>query len=232
MSENEKNKLLMYETVITYLQENKDIISTYPSFPDALSKLKKAINEIKIKDIELTSNVLGKTIFVNSAKEDLIFTIIPITISIYNFAKEKNNIELKEKTRLTQSYYTRLRNIELVEQSLAIEHFTKKYLHGLIKYGITKNSVLELNTKILKFKNALNTFNNNLITLSSNSKTISLIDQFAEADNVMVNQIDKLVEPLNLENEEFYKDYLAIRSMKYFEEEGEEEYSLEVEIEE
>ena len=229
MSENENNKLLMYELIITYLLENNDIISYNPSFSDAISKLKEAINEIKFKDIELSSDVLGKTVLANKAKEDLIFTITPVTTSLFNFAKEINNIELKVKTRLTLSHYARLRDVELLEQSLAIMHFAKKNLNGLMKYGITKNSIQALSIKILIYKNALN---KKLITFASNKTTLSLSDSFTKAENVLINQMDKLVEPLNLEYEEFYNDYLSIRSMKYFEEDGEEEYSLEEEVEE
>jgi hypothetical protein len=229
MSEYEKNKLLMYEIVITYLLENIDIISYNPTFLNAISKLKYAIERIKFKDIELSSDILRKTILTYKAKEDLIFTIIPVTTSLNNYAKEKNNIKLKEKTRLTQSYYIRLRDTELIEQSLAIIYFAKKYFKGLGKYGITKNSIQTLNIEILKFKNTLN---NKSITFASNSTNISLVDSFTVAENVLTNQIDRLVEPLNLENQEFYNDYLTIRSMKYFEESEEEEYSLEEEFEE
>jgi hypothetical protein len=88
MSDNEKNKLLMYKIVITFLLENKDIISYNPSFSIAISKLKDAINKIKMKDMEISSNILGKTIITSEAKEDLIFTVILVTASQNNFAKK------------------------------------------------------------------------------------------------------------------------------------------------
>jgi hypothetical protein len=219
----------MYEMVITYLQENKDIISYNSSFSYAISKLRNAIDEIKLKDRELSSDVFGKTILTNKAKEDLIFTVIPLTTSLYNFAKEKNNLELKEKTRLTQSHCARLRDIELVNQSIAIMHLAIKNFDGLGKYGITKKTVQGLNIKILKFKNALN---NKLFKFASSSTALSLNAAFTEAENILINEMDKLVEPFSMENEEFYNDYLSIRSMEYFEESEEEEYSLEEEVKE
>jgi hypothetical protein len=228
MSDNEKNKILMYEMIITYLLENKDVISYNPSFSNAISKLKEATEEIKLKDTEIFFDVLGKTIIANKAREVLILTVIPVTASLYNFAKEKNNIELKEKTRLTRSHFARLRDFELINQSFAIMYNAKKNLYGLGKYGITKKSIQELNIKILRFKNALN---NKSITFASGSTTLSLNELYYEAENILKNQLDKLVEPFSMENEEFYNDYLSIRSMEYFEEtEEEEEYSLEEEV--
>ena len=226
MSDSEKNRMSMYETVITYLLENKDVISINRSFSHAISKLRKVIDEIKIKDKELSSDALEKTIITNEAKDDLIFALVPVTSALYNFAKESANIELKEKVRLSQSNLVRLRDNELLNKSIAVHHFAGIYISKLGKFRIKKNVLHALNQKIEKFRDALD---NKIVTFVSSNAVLSLNASFQDAENILNNQLDKLMEPFSDEYEEFYDDYLSIRSMEYFEEYEDE--SLEMEIE-
>lgn len=227
MSDNEKNRLSMYETVIMYLLENKDIISVNRSFSYAITKLRKTIDEIKIKDRELSSDTLEKTILTYNAKDELVFALVPVTAALYNFAKESGNLELKEKCRMSQSTLVRLRDNELLNKSIAMHHFAVNFLTRLGKYGIKKNVLQELNNKIEKFRDALD---NKIVTFVSSNAVLALNASFQDAENILNNQLDKLMEPLNDEYEEFYDDYLSIRSMEYVEEYEDE--SLEIENEE
>jgi hypothetical protein len=227
MSDSEKNRLSMYETVIMYLLENKDIISVNRSFSFTINKLRKAIDEIKIKDKELSSDTLEKTILTYNAKDELIFALVPVTAALYNFAKENGNIELKEKCRMSQSNLVRLRDNELLNKSIAMHHFALNYFSRLGKFGIRKNTLQDLNNKIEKFRNALD---NKIVTFVSSNAVLSLNASFQEAERILNDQMDKLMEPFNDENEEFYDDYLSIRSMEYVE--GYEDESLEIENEE
>jgi hypothetical protein len=215
MGDNEKSKLTMYETVITYLLENRDIISVNRSFSHTISRLRKAIDEIKVKDRELSSDTMEKTLLAYKIKDELIFTLIPITSALYSIARETGNIELKEKTRLSQSYFIRLRDTELVNISLAIHQLAVRNSYRLGKHNITKTMVHNLKDKTEKFRDALD---NKIITFVSSNAALSLKSAFQDADDILTNQMDKLMEPLSDEYEEFYDDYLAIRSNEYFEE--------------
>ncbi|MCX6149199.1 MAG: hypothetical protein NTX22_01600 [Ignavibacteriales bacterium] len=224
MSDNEKNKLSMYQTVISYLNENRDIISTNRSFYYAISKLRKAMDEIKVRDKELSSDALEKTITTYNAKDELLFSLVPITTALFTFARESGNIELKEKTRISHSHLIRLRDSELANKAFAILQYAMSNLSKLNKYGVLKSTLQELNLKIESFRDALDS---KIITFVSSTAALSLNASFQEAENILNNQLDKLVEPLNLEYEEFYDDYLSIRAMESFEETEEDDLILE-----
>lgn len=225
MGDNEKSKLTMYETVITYLLENRDIISINRSFSYTISKLRKAIDDIKGRDRELSSDTMEKTLFAYKLKDELILTLVPITSALYTIARETANIELKEKTRVAQSYFVRLRDMELVHISLAIHQLAVRHANRLGKHNISKNMVRDLNNKIEMFRDALD---NKIITFVSSNAALSLQSAFQDAEDILVNQLDKLMEPLSDEYEEFYDDYLAIRSNEYFEDLEDERLEMEV----
>ena len=226
MNDEERKKLTMFENVITYLLENKDIILSNSLITQTIPRLRKIIDEIKLRDRELSSNTLEKTIVADYARQDLIFSILPISNSLFCFAKENADIGLKQKTRLSQSQLFRLKENELINKSSTIQYYATSILPRLHKFGITKNMIQKLNMKTEQFKNALD---KKITSFVSNNTVVSLSASFLAAEKIIETQLDELVETYIDEYEEFYDEYQEIRSMENNEELEEE---LEIETEE
>ncbi|RJP74495.1 MAG: hypothetical protein C4539_00065 [Ignavibacteriales bacterium] len=224
MSDNDKKRLSMYENVISFLQENRDIISLNRSFYYSLSKLRKMVDEIKIRDKELSSDTLEKTVKTYNAKDELILSLVSITAALYNFARERNDITLKEKTRISQSFFVRLRDVELINRASGIYQIASLNFNALQKYKVTKELMHDLKAKLDRFSSALDTKVNSFIT---GDAAVALSNSFNEAESIINNQLDKLVEQFDSVFPEFYDDYLMIRSMENIEEGEEEEMEME-----
>lgn len=224
MSDNDKKRLSMYENVISFLQENRDIISLNRSFYYSLSKLRKMVDEIKIRDKELSSDTLEKTVKTYNAKDELILSLVSITAALYNFARERNDITLKEKTRISQSFFVRLRDVELINRASGIYQIASLNFNALQKYKVTKELMQDLKAKLDRFSSALDTKVNSFIT---GDAAVALSNSFNEAESIINNQLDKLVEQFDSVFPEFYDDYLMIRSMENIEEGEEEEMEME-----
>jgi len=224
MSDNDKKRLSMYENVISFLQENRDIISLNRSFYYSLSKLKKMVDEIKIRDKELSSDTLEKTVKTYNAKDELILSLVSVTAALYNFARERNDITLKEKTRISQSFFVRLRDVELINRASGIYQIANLNSNVLQKYKVTKQAIQDLKAKLDRFSSALDTKVNSFIT---GDAAVALSNSFNEAESIINNQLDKLVEQFDSVFPEFYDDYLLIRSMENIEEGEEEEMEME-----
>jgi hypothetical protein len=224
MSDNDKKRLSMYENVISYLQENRDIISLNRSFYYSLSKLRKMVDAIKIRDKELSSDTLEKTVITYNAKDELILALISVTAALYNFARQRNDITLKEKTRVSQSFFVRLRDVELINKASGIYQIANLNFNDLQKFNVTKESMQDLKAKLDRFSSALDTKVNSFIT---GDAAVALSNSFNEAESILSNQLDKLVEQFDSIFPEFYDDYLLIRSMENIEETEEEEMELE-----
>ena len=227
MNELVKSKLSLYESVISYLLENSDIISGNRSLSYAISKLREAIDEIKLKDKMITSSNLEKIILANQTKDDLIETLLPISNSLFFYACKTTDLVLKVNSRLSQSYLYRLTDNELYNKCCAIKQFALNKLPYLHKYGISKSVIQELGNKIEIFKSAQI---DKSISLISNKPDSSLNNSYQEVENILVNQLDKLVEQYCDDYTEFYNDYLSIRTGELTDDYEEE--SVEMELEE
>jgi hypothetical protein len=226
MNEIEKNRISMYENVITYLLENSDIISGNRSLSYGISKLREAIDEIKLKDRMLTANNLEKIIIANKSKDDLISALLPISNSLFIYAGKTGDLLLKLKCRLSQSLLYRITDAELYNKCSAIKQFALMKLPNLYKYGITKNVIQELGNKIEAFKNAQIEKSISLITDRSDNV---LSNSHLEIEKILVNQLDKVVEQYCDDYTEFYNDYLAVRSGEMLDEYEAESEELELE---
>lgn len=226
MNDEERKKLTMFENVITYLSENKDIISGNHLITNALTQLRSVIDEIKIKDRELSSNTLEKTIAADSARYDLIFSFLPISNSLFCFAKENSELGLKVKTRLSPSQLFRFMDKELINKSEVIQYYALAYLPRLRKFGITKAIIKELNKNTEKFKLLLG---KKITSLVTDNAMLSLNYSFRTAEKMIVDHLDNLVDEYMDEYEEFYDDYISVRNMENEEEPEEEELEIDTE---
>lgn len=211
MSENEQNKLDMYEAVLTLLGENKDIISTIPAFNWAISKLRKTIDEIKREDKMISAETFNMTIQTSKIKDELIFTLVPVASALFNFAKSTNNLALKEKTRYTQSHFVRMLDKELIEKADMLLLFADKYLPKLKNYHINADTLKKLSAVQSTFKSSLG---NKIASLISTSALTPLTELFNEADKILSKYMDVYIENLIDEYEEFYDEYLWTRDVQ------------------
>ncbi|MGE5399231.1 MAG: hypothetical protein ACM3S2_02445 [Ignavibacteriales bacterium] len=210
MNDIEKKKMGMYEAVLGLLAENKDITSGIRSFSSNIIKLRKVMDEIRRKEKELSSEILEKTIINANRKDDLLVALVPVTSALFNFARQTNNVELREKTRLTQSHFIRLLDAELTNKAEAIRILALKHIVELKKFGITTNSIHNLGIKIEYFRNSLN---NKIASLISSDTVMQMNNLFGDADNILT-QMDKFVEMVNDEYEEFYDEYIYTRDLE------------------
>ncbi|MDP4175311.1 MAG: hypothetical protein Q8933_15155 [Bacteroidota bacterium] len=210
MNDFEKQKLGMYESVLTLLSENRDIVSSIRSFTSNSTKLRKVMDEIRRLDKELSSEILDKTIQNAKAKDDLINAVYPVISGLFNFAKMTNDLSLKEKTRITKSHLYRMLDKELMDKAEAARMFALTYVVQLKKFGITTNLIHELTNQTSVFKSTLE---NKVSSLISSSTVMLLSDLFKKADGIL-GIMDQFVETLEDEYEEFYVDYLDARDLE------------------
>ncbi|HEX2866738.1 MAG TPA: hypothetical protein VHO03_06835 [Ignavibacteriales bacterium] len=228
MNDVEKKKLGMYESVLTLLAENKDITTTVRSFNSTITKLRRAMDEIRRTEKALSSEILDKTILNARAKDNLITAVVPVISALFNYARQTNNIELREKTRFTQSHLVRMLDSELIKKAEGTYLLAEKYMSMARIPGLNNRALAELSDKTGVFRNTLA---NKVSSLIDSSTVMFMNDLFNNADAIMT-QMDKFVEQLTEEYEEFYDEYIyardlenqdQVKAMMELEEEDEEE---------
>ncbi|MGE5430390.1 MAG: hypothetical protein ACM3QX_04910 [Syntrophomonadaceae bacterium] len=228
MNDVEKKKLGMYESVLTLLAENKDITTTVRSFNSTITKLRRAMDEIRRTEKALSSEILDKTILNARAKDNLITALVPVISALFNYARQTSNIELREKTRFTQSHLVRMLESELINKAEGAYLLAEKYMSMARIPGLNNKTLADLSANTGIFRNTLA---NKVSSLIDSTTVIFMNDLFNNADNILA-QMDKFVEQLPDEYEEFYDEYIyardlenqdQVKAMMELEEEDEEE---------
>lgn len=209
MNDFEKQRLGMYESVLLLLSENRDIVSSVRSFTASSTRLRKMMDEIRKVDKELSSEILDKTIQNAKAKDELIISLDPVTAALFSYAKQRNDLALKEKTRLTKSQFVRMLDKDLIDRAEGIRALALTHIVNLKKAGITPNDLMVLGDKLTAFRNTLG---NKVVSLISSTKVMFLGDLFRKADDIL-SVMDGFVETLEDEFEEFYDEYLEARDI-------------------
>ncbi|MGE5499766.1 MAG: hypothetical protein ACM3Q2_16970 [Syntrophothermus sp.] len=209
MNDFEKQRLGMYESVLVLLSENRDIVSSVRSFTSSSTRLRKMMDEIRRVDKELSSEILDKTIQNAKAKDELIISLDPVTAALFGYAKQRNDLALKEKTRLTKSQFVRMLDKDLIDRAEGIRALALAHIVDLKKAGITPNALMILGDKLAAFRNTLG---NKVVSLISSTKVMFLSDLFRKADDIL-SVMDGFVETLEDEFEEFYDEYLEARDI-------------------
>lgn len=210
MNDIETLKLGMYESVLSFLAENRDITSGIRAFSWNISRLRKIIDDIRQKEKDASSKTLEKTIQSSSCREELIFKLVPVANSLYAFAKDRGDLALREKTRFSQSLLVRMKDKELIDKATAVVLISENKLPQLGQFGITDQLLDELKNKIEAYKYSLE---NKISSFISGSSPSSFEGLFMEADKILAKNIDNFVEMLGDANQEFYDDYLIARSL-------------------
>lgn len=209
MSRSEKAKLELYTTILSYLNENRDVTCNIRAFMWSISKFRKLTEEIKCKQRELSSESLEKSLQVSRAKDDLILLLLPVISSLHNYAKETKDSALKSTTRVTYSQIVRIQDRELIEKAIMIAKLAEKYMSRMRRQEITLHSLQNLKYKIEKFRLILE---DRFFSYISSNSLLAMNSLFSEADKMLYNFIDNFVESLSEGYPEFHRNYLKVRN--------------------
>ncbi len=209
MNDFQQRQLLMYDAVISYLQDNRDVFSGVRAFSYTINKLRRTMDEIRRKEKELSSDILEKTIINAKVKDDLIFSVNPIASALFNYARETGDFQLKSKIKVGQSYYVRLRDSELMDKAELVRLLATNVLPRLKPFGVSMHTIHDLRLKIEDFRISLT---NKVSSLMSSSKVMEMESMFDEC-NKYIKQLDSYVEVLGDDYPEFYDEYLESRDI-------------------
>lgn len=216
MSDAEKKKILMYEEIITFLRENKVITVGLPGINSNVNKLYRILDEIENKEKIVSSETLKRTLKVNELKDNLILYLLPLISALFRFARENNDILLKERTKLSRSNLVLYKNYELINKALLMAVLGEKNIRQLNRYGIKNGHIEALRKRIDEF-HRLSTDNGS----GPDTAVFALDKLFLQADSIIAN-IDDIFDNY-VDDEIFYEEYQWVREHDYEQDEDEKE---------
>jgi len=212
MNKIHENKLTMYLGVKAVLENNAGVTSAVPALGTVVGKFNSTIGTIQAKAKEFDLAVTGKAQVKQDAEDELIDALLPAAGCLAAYAHTTKSTELLAKATVTDSTFRRLRDTEIVTKAKGLLELIQGNAAKLGDYGVTADSVTELNEKIDAYAAALGQKESGYSDRASLRK--ALFDLFDEADTILDKQMDPIMEQFKKRETEFYDSYSVARSIK------------------
>ena len=212
MTKTHENKLTMYEAVQTILDANASKAAAIPAFAGSVTKFKGLIQSIKGKSMEYLGASAGKAAAKGQAEEDLLTILTPVASGLFVMAVAQKNVELQEKVTLSERAMRRARDTEVAGRAAGLLALAKENQTSLAAYGVTDVMLSDLESRLAAFNASIANLESGVAGRVVARATI--YELFDEADRVLTEEIDRLMEMMLGPNPQFYNEYFAARVIK------------------
>ena len=212
MTKNHENKLTMYEAVQTVLDANGTKTAVIPAFAGSIAKFKDVVQSIKGKLREYAGASAGKAVAKGQAQDELLNVLTPVASGLFVLAVAQKNVELQEKVTLSERALRRLRDTEVANRAMVILEMARENLPAIVSYGVTEQMLTDLEARAAKFTAEIGELESGVAGRVVARAT--MFELFDEADHVLTEEIDRLMEMIRGAQTQFYNEYFAARVIK------------------
>jgi hypothetical protein len=200
----------MYMAIRNFAILNEKIASLIPKFWDSYQLLLKIIQEIQLTSELQGLNRTGLTLDKNKLKNSLIAMAVKYSNKVSIYARLNNNDTLLKEVKMSESDFSRLSGLIILEKAQLVYDKTEANLDKLADQGINA----ETQKKFLETLKAYNDLLSMPRTSSAERKreTQKLPGLFANAD-LQVNIMDMAASSAKGEYPDFYNGYKASRQL-------------------
>jgi hypothetical protein len=209
MRTNQKNKLHMYNSVDAKLAENKPKLSFPPALPAALQRFDQTVQLIEAKETERSDQTTGKLEVRDEAEDILVELLVQVSSSLIAYASSSKNTELYQKAKIKKGMLHRLRDTELLLKAKSMLTLALQYNEQLVPFGITAEIMTAFQQAIPAFETASENVDKGFTGRSG--ARISVYDAFDQADAILKDQIDTMMESVKKVDYQLYNEYWAAR---------------------
>jgi len=206
-----ENKMMMLKAVLKLLTSNKLLWKDSVPFVIAMDQLAGLIAEIDatllITDQDYTGLVAEKTALQNA----LITKAFEIVSVLHAMASSTKNNVLLGKVSFPISELQRQRDRELATTCRGLALIARENLPSLAEYPITEPELVAFEGQISVYEGDLP--NHRVSVSERKAANAKLKDLYKEADNVLINQIDRLMFRFSTAAPDFYASYINARKV-------------------
>jgi hypothetical protein len=212
MLSREFNKMNMFTAVNAVLQLFCEVVAKIEAFSKAADKFNDKLVHIARRDAQYTTAASGATASKNSAADTLIDLTLRIANALFVLGNNTQNEPLKSQCRLRPSRLSRCRALELKRISKRIAELARQCVSELPAYGITESDLASHTEAFELFCKIRDEQQQRLAEAKSARGLLS--EDLAEANDILKNQIDPLMELVKHSDAEFYNQYKAARVIR------------------
>jgi hypothetical protein len=191
------------------LDEHKVSVDTVPKLATLSTLLGKGILKIKETDKQYKNHSTPKGDMKEQAHHAAIVSAVAIAGSVYAYAQENKNEELKIKMDVSETDLNDLRDEDLVTKLENIYDTAVPISADLAPFGATPEDIASFRTEIDAFVKTKKNIGTGIAARSSSRS--SLTESFTEVDVMLENSIDRIMEGFRKKDADFYNAYQTAR---------------------
>lgn len=212
MNDKQENKFTMYQAVTSLLDANTAKTSSMSAFAATLDSFKDILTAISEKNIQKNTATAGKTTLKNQQQADLIASTVPIAGALYALGTATNDPRIQALGDIKKGDLLKLRDTELNDVITNIKNLADGYATALVPYGVTPVAITALDTKLSAYSTALGGKEASFSTKVAAGVVLS--DLFDDADAILKDQLDRMMEMFAPTDQQFYQEYKSAREIK------------------
>ncbi len=202
-------KLNMYEVVAVTLDANSAITAANAALTAAIVEFKAFIAQIMAAAQTSSAVLTGIAADKKATKNSVSQTAAVIAGQIFAFAAKNGNNTLKQAVNFSATDLRRVKDGEFVPRCQTIHNLGVEHKTALADYGITDAKLADLQTAIDDYAQSVpkpRAAITDRATVKANIK-----QYFRQADTLLAEQVDKLVETFSKESPDFVATYRNAR---------------------
>lgn len=186
-------------------------VESIPAFKRALDLFTPLLEKIKQVDSGRGSITSGKTDIKGSVRSDLINAVTLAASALFTYAGEHNKPEILNRVDRPDSYYSRMRDSNLIMEATALLNLTKGIETDLVEHGLNADEITSLTTLADTYKKAIEEAGTS--SVDGTSATANVYQLIGEAKFIVENKFDKHIKIFRKKNPEFYEKYWSARKV-------------------
>jgi len=200
-----ENKMVMLKALLRLLRLNQSLWQDSVPFVNAVNQLEALIAQIEATRMITDENRSGMVAEKTKLQNSLITKAFEITSMLHAMASSLKNQILLGKVDFPISELQRQRDGGLASICKGIAILARENMPGLIEYKITEPELTGYEGQIAQYESGLP--NHRVSVSERKAANVKLKDLHKQADDVLSNQIDRLMVRFSTANPDFYASY-------------------------
>ena len=209
MNSRQEAKFSMFRAVQLLCNNNLPIINTNIAFTAAFAIFNSKITLLFGSETVVSKQTKGVAVDKGTLKQILCQSAVDLAALVFAYANRTKNETLKQQVNYAKSDIEKIKDDLIVPTCNNIKKAANDNLAALADYGVTAAMITALQTNIDNYNNAVP--KPKLVKATKTTETANIKTTIKDIDNVLKNEMDKLVIGFKAANPNFVSDYKNAR---------------------
>ncbi len=212
MTSEQSNKYGMYMATANLLKSSIAKTQAIPAFAASYTKLDTLVAQIAEKDKERMGKTPGKHAVRDEAEDALVTAVMIVSSGLMAMARAKGNTQLREAAYVRESRMRHARSTEQINTAKLVYDLGVANKVDLVPFAVTESMLEDLKARIAAYEAAIKELASGIAERVGARTAVS--DLFVQADEVIKEEIDRMMQVFRVTDPELYNDYRAARVIK------------------